>query len=106
MSEHTELPELAVGYMDQGMGHGHYAVIVVETNELLNIKGQNKDRLELIVRACNSHKDLATACKALQDRLEYYHATHKDLCHLGQACPEIKALNLSKAAIAQANEET
>ena len=68
MSEHTKFPELAVGYMDQGLGHGHYAVIVAETNELLDVLDQNKDRLDFIVRACNRDKDLQTL---LEDALDW-----------------------------------
>lgn len=65
--EHTKLPELAVGYMNQGHGHGHYAVIVAETNELLDVRGLDKDCVELIVRACNrdeAFEDLLAACEA------------------------------------------
>ena len=68
MSEHTKFPELAVGYMDQGLGHGHYAVVVAETNELLDVRDQNKDRLDFIVRACNRDKDLQTL---LEDALDW-----------------------------------
>lgn len=57
MSEQTELPRLAVGYMDQGMGHGHYAVLVEETEKLFKVTGL-REKVEQVVLACNAHKDL------------------------------------------------
>ena len=76
MAERTELPELAMGYMDQGLGHGHYGIIVVETNELLNVLDENKDRLESIVRACNrdnAFENLLTACDRVRSWLNEEH---------------------------------
>lgn len=66
MSEHTKLPKLAVGYMDQGMGHGHYAILRENTGELFaKLVIDDKDDVEQIVLACNAHKDLLTACEAM-----------------------------------------
>lgn len=70
MSELAELPELAIGHMDQGLGHGHYAVIVAETNELLDVRGNNRGRLDRIVRACNTHDELLAACKAQHEAID------------------------------------
>ncbi len=54
MSEHTELPELAVGYMNQGMGHGHYAVIRKDSEKLFaNVPFGDKNLATQVVRACS-----------------------------------------------------
>ena len=54
VSEHTELPELAVGYMNQGMGHGHYAVIRKDSEKLFaNVPFGDKNLATQVVRACS-----------------------------------------------------
>ena len=69
MTEHTELPELAVGYKDQGLGHGYYVVIRKESGELFaNVPFGDKNLAEQVARACNAHKDLLAL---LSDILEW-----------------------------------
>ncbi len=59
--EHTELPELVVGYMDQGHGHGHYAVLRKESGELFaNVPFGDKNLATQVVRACNAFPELLT----------------------------------------------
>lgn len=63
MSKQVELPELAVGYMDQGLGHGHYAIIIADTKQLLELRYPSASIPDSIVRACNSFEDLAKLLK-------------------------------------------
>lgn len=68
--EHTELPELVVGYMDQGHGHGHYAVLRKESGELFaNVPFGDKNLATQVVRACNSFGDLLAAGEAMIEAL-------------------------------------
>ena len=98
MSKHTELPKLAVGYMDQGLGHGHYAVIVEETGCRLDISSATKDVPELIVQACNSHEGLLKACTQAHDALLALHVCDQDRPFAD------KTRTLLKAAIAKATD--
>ncbi len=71
MTEHTELPELAVGYMNQGLGHGHYAVLRKESGKLFaHVPFGDKNLALQVVLACNSYEDLLAACKNAVKQME------------------------------------
>ena len=120
MTEHTELPWRHCKL--EGLWHTIEALDGQRIARLCNNKAANA---EFIILACNTfadieegvsmivrkdhyyameaqNKDLLIACEALKGRLEHYHATHKDLCLLGPACPEIQILDFAKAVIDKA----
>lgn len=50
MIDNMITPNVSVGYCDQGMGHGHYALLV--DGEPLPM---DREKADFIVRACNSY---------------------------------------------------
>ncbi len=104
VSEQTELPELAVGYMDQGMGHGHYAVIRKDSEKLFaNVPFGDKNLATQVVRACNSHKVLLDILKDIRRHAE--NPTAADLQFILNLIQDISQEEIVKqAAIAKAGE--
>ncbi len=110
MNEHTELPELSVGYMDQGLGHGHYAVLRKESGELFaNVPFGDKNLALQVVRACNSHKDLLRVINDLIDANQHVRdlSLNRDEAHRGMIWGQARAILdaaklYAQAAIAQA----
>ena len=101
--EHTRLPELAVGYMDQGMGHGHYAVIRKESKELFaNVPFGDKNLATQVVRACNSHKKLVNTLKDIRRHAENIAADPQFLLRLISEIAH--EMIIAEAAIAKAGE--
>ncbi len=94
--EHKKLPKLALGFMNQGLGHGHYAVLREESGELFaNVPFGDKNLAAQVVRACNAHEDLLAICEAIQEKIDSGE-------HLRADDPECQDL---KAAITAAGGE-
>ena len=71
MNEHTELPELSVGYKDRGLGHGHYAVLRKESGELFaNVPFGDKNLAAELTRRCNAFPAMEAVLLNIQARID------------------------------------
>ncbi len=98
MSEHSKLPRLSVGYMNQGHGHGHYAILREESEELFaNVPFGDKALATQVVLACNAHDALVKACEEV--------LAHEADCLRRGAGYDAKVNRIVFAALAQAKGE-
>ncbi len=71
MTKHTELPKLAVGYINQGLGHGHYVILCEESGELFaKVPFGDKNLTTQVVRACNGFPELESVLLAIQAKVD------------------------------------
>ena len=97
MSEFTK-GEWAVGFSDQGLGHGTYGVMIKNTSKVV-ITDLTKDEAEDVCRRWNSQPDLLEACKEAQKIFGFIAENYKSAPHF----PNVE--RLVDAAIAKATHK-
>ena len=103
--EHTKLPKLALGFMNQGLGHGHYAVLCEESGELFaKVPFGDKNLAAQVVRACNAFPAMEKALRDVQIELRHLRARAINDERLDAVHEIDKRISQVKAALATGGE--